>query len=104
MGGAILNYYSEITIEDSSFVDNAADHYGGALANTGNIYIQDTLFEDNTAQKGGAIYTYTSAHTEGDDCQFTNNAPNDIENSNQESVSYANTVDFVCDGGGCTEL
>jgi len=100
-GGAILNYYSDIFIEDTLFAGNSST-LGGALANTGRIELENSQFASNTAQNGGAIYTYTSAHTEGEECQFSNNSPNDIETSSGADLNYADTVNFICDDDGCS--
>lgn len=49
---------SLLQIQDSNFIDNRAAQYGAAIYNEsgGQLTIQNTLFRDNTAEKGGAIY------------------------------------------------
>lgn len=74
-GGAILNNMSDIaqipnfTISDSSFTNNSASNYGGAIANfNGNMSISSTHFEGNNtqgAQDGGAIANRSTMTIDG---------------------------------------
>ncbi|WP_407375799.1 right-handed parallel beta-helix repeat-containing protein, partial [Methanobrevibacter sp.] len=56
LAGAIYNNHGELTVEDSTFIENSAK-YGGAIDNYyGEAVITDTTFEKNTSEKnGGAI-------------------------------------------------
>ena len=56
IGGAIVNWEGTLTISGSSFSDNLAEYYGGAIYNNGELGISDSSFSDNLADKdGGAI-------------------------------------------------
>ena len=86
--GALENY-GNLTIRNCTFSNNMLKHYdtttdyksGGAIYNLfGTVYITDTLFINNTAQVGGAIYTSSDAVMEIRNCTFINNtgtAPDD---------------------------
>jgi predicted outer membrane repeat protein len=67
-GGAIYNdSLSSISIEDSEFVNNTASVMGGAIENRGQLIIDGSTFNENSADGdgGGAIFTghSTSAAT-----------------------------------------
>ena len=56
IGGAIVNL-GELSISNSSFSDNLAEYYGGAIFNYwGELSISDSAFSGNSAEYGGAIY------------------------------------------------
>lgn len=62
-GGAIYNAYSseadyksDITISNTTFASNKATQYGGAIYNAQNVTVKDSVFTNNTAVSGGAIY------------------------------------------------
>ena len=56
IGGAIVNWEGTLTISGSSFSDNLAEYYGGAIYNNGELGINDSSFSDNLADEdGGAI-------------------------------------------------
>ena len=61
-GGAIMNWYGTLQVNDSTFTDNTAripNHaYGGAISNTGTSTIIDSTFNGNTAYEGGSVYNY----------------------------------------------
>ncbi len=56
-GGAIRNFYGDIVITDSKFIENYTDETGGAILNYGDMVIKDSEFTGNTADQydGGAI-------------------------------------------------
>ncbi len=57
-GGAIRNIFGSLTVTDSSFVRNATDFSGAAISNGGELEVQRSTFEENTAEvNGGAIYS-----------------------------------------------
>lgn len=72
-GGAI-SASGDLDITDSSFSENSATGNGGAL-DTSRVNITDTDFTNNTAAKGGAIYT-SSANilAKNNDVTFSGNA------------------------------
>lgn len=45
----------DIYIEDSLFEDNLATAEGGAIASYGRVHITDSIFQDNEARTGGAL-------------------------------------------------
>jgi hypothetical protein len=56
-GGAVCNYYGNITISDSTFNSNQAKNGGAVYNYYGNIYISGSYFITNNAKDcGGAIY------------------------------------------------
>ena len=73
---AIINN-GNMVIETSSFINNIASVYGGAIDNNGNLVIRKSTFINNTAKSnGGAIDN--SATLTVNDCLFINNtADND---------------------------
>lgn len=56
LGGGILNSGGDITIQASEFVGNKSGTRGGAIEGGGIWTIDDTLFKDNEANGGGAMY------------------------------------------------
>jgi predicted outer membrane repeat protein len=58
-GGGAINSYT-VTVIDSTFTQNKADSYGGAIWTFGPSTIQgDSVFTENIATFGGAIYNYS---------------------------------------------
>lgn len=59
-GGAIYAYASSLYVTDTLFFGNTASRTGGAIENyfTKNSFIVGSAFVKNTADVGGAIYTY----------------------------------------------
>lgn len=113
-GGAIAtrkheagnNKDAKLDIIDSKFVGNSAKRYGGAIDNyffgsenkKGSVYIVNTLFEDNHAGLGGAIFNHTKgAKSEGmsasiyaENSTFTKNSAEHggaIYNENEATVT-----------------
>lgn len=57
-GGAVLNESGDLYIENTSFVNNSAEGFGGAIYNNGTTYInatdeQEVKFSGNSATSGG---------------------------------------------------
>ena len=72
--GALTIDNTNISITDSSFVNNVAEIYGGAIHfNQGNLNISNTVFDNNSAGTGGAlmIMDYDSIKVENN--TFKNN-------------------------------
>jgi hypothetical protein len=63
MGGALINYDSNVIIINCNFTGNHAHKIGGAISSLGNLTIENSTFTSNTAGEsggvgvGGAIYT-----------------------------------------------
>uniref|UniRef100_UPI0026DEE828 hypothetical protein n=1 Tax=Methanobrevibacter woesei TaxID=190976 RepID=UPI0026DEE828 len=58
-GGVIYNTVTKMTISNSSFYNNKAmwgENMASVIVNTGNLTIEDSIFENNTADTNGAIY------------------------------------------------
>ena len=96
-GGAIYNGVDKpLTIINSSFNNNEADDYhGGAICSVGDVYLENSMFESNSANiYGGAIY-----------CEKTVNMKKSIFKSNKvEGISlheerggaiHANEVNII---------
>lgn len=54
-GSAIRNVFATVTVKNSTFENNRAKSYG-AIASSGNMEIQDSIFRNNQAISGGAIF------------------------------------------------
>jgi predicted outer membrane repeat protein len=66
VGGAITNYCENLSVKDCTFKSNSA-HSGGAIANfNGNAIVDNSNFTANTAQNGGGLYNApnTQVHVE----------------------------------------
>ena len=85
-GGAMMvGYASDVTVSNSSFSDNTATQWGGAIyvrhknaTDTAPIVpstltLTGTGFTGNSAGLGGAIYANTSCVVDATDCSFTEN-------------------------------
>ncbi len=71
-GGAIKNE-GVLIISDSSFSDNAAEHFGGAIISDGMLSITDSIFNNSRAKLGGgAIANISGLNIDGS--SFTNNS------------------------------
>ena len=56
-GGTLFTTFSSITISECEFRNNVAYYSGGAVsAPSSNIFVDSSVFENNTARTGGAIY------------------------------------------------
>jgi MYXO-CTERM domain-containing protein len=82
-GGAIYSYYDvEVTIDSSTFTDNDAATFGGAISmeSGGSLVITSSIFDSNeiltslaAPSSGGAIYTYDLDEMSISDSEFTDN-------------------------------
>ena len=70
-GGAVLNENgAKLTVDNSTFKDNAADSYGGAVLNNGELIVTNSVFDANDILNrgsagvdhgGAAIYNWENA-------------------------------------------
>ena len=65
-GGAIYSDGTDLSIYESSFINNAANNWGGAVyASASNLLLNETTFDNNTAQgRGGAISSNWNSQVE----------------------------------------
>ncbi|MBR0270453.1 MAG: hypothetical protein IJQ68_00435 [Methanobrevibacter sp.] len=77
MGGAIIA--SEVNVHGSNFTNNRASCYdeyasskGGAIYSFGILNADDSIFENNSADKGEALWAY-KVYSDLDNCTFTDN-------------------------------
>ena len=93
-GGAIGGG-GTVTIDDSTFTDNSASR-GGAIGNEGEMSISLSAFAGNTSTlAGGAIRNYASGSLTVSDCTFSNNsAPwgGGIENDGDIMITASQVV------------
>ena len=85
-GGAVLNENgAKLTVDNSTFKDNAADSYGGAVFNNGELVVFDSVFDSNDIVNrgsagvdygGAAIYNWENAKLDISKSNFTNNIKN----------------------------
>ena len=66
-GGIQLASKSELTVQTSSFSENEAVHDGGAISCTdcSSVHVNDSIFENNVAPRGGAIAVIVDGDGEG---------------------------------------
>ena len=55
-GGAILTYDNPVTVETCEFVNNTAATNGGAIRSRGDAIVKNSVFANNTATTGNAIF------------------------------------------------
>lgn len=60
-GGALYNFRSVIKLSDSYFYKNTAGNNSGAIENSGNLTVTNTIFANNSAYHGGAVYNYLNS-------------------------------------------
>ena len=85
-GGAVLNENgAKLTVDNSTFKDNAADSYGGAVLNNGELIVTNSVFDANDILNrgsagvdhgGAAIYNWENAKLDISKSNFTNNIKN----------------------------
>ena len=58
MGGAVYNFGNGFTLNGCAFINNTVEYVGGAICNEGgvNCTVSKSIFVNNTADKGSAIY------------------------------------------------
>jgi predicted outer membrane repeat protein len=75
-GAALYGYLATVSIEGSSFADNAASYAGGALYawDSGTVTVSNSTFEGNTSTSGGAFsVTGSGSALDVSDSSFTAN-------------------------------
>jgi uncharacterized repeat protein (TIGR01451 family) len=56
-GGGLYNWYSTVTLNNSTVIDNKADASGGGIVNLGTLILNNSTVTGNTAEdRGGGIY------------------------------------------------
>ena len=85
-GGAVLNENgAKLTVDNSTFKDNVADSYGGAVLNNGELIVTNSVFDANDILNrgsagvdhgGAAIYNWENAKLDISKSNFTNNIKN----------------------------
>ena len=85
-GGAVLNENgAKLTVDNSTFKDNTADSYGGAVLNNGELIVTNSVFDANDILNrgsagvdhgGAAIYNWENAKLDISKSNFTNNIKN----------------------------
>lgn len=87
-GGALYLLNSDTTVDMCSFINNSANSnnyitYGGAISSSeGTVHVSDSIFTDNSASDGGAIYGSCDLYV--DRCGFTRN-----------TADYGGAIDLV---------
>ncbi|MDO5852239.1 MAG: hypothetical protein Q4Q23_07105, partial [Methanobacteriaceae archaeon] len=89
-GGAIRNNDNKLNILNSSFINNQANSAGGAIYNTGKLNITYSVFVNNNATEGSAIYTTTEINNTNN--WWGSNTPNWNELLNDEKYAPTNFV------------
>ncbi len=92
-GGAIESVNSITIITDSSFINNHADCYGGALYVYGNLAASRCLFINNSANCGSALADYFGAIIDISYSVFLNNTGNGIIWTDTEDDTDSVTAD-----------
>ena len=77
-GGIFTTASGNSFLTQSSFDDNVAGGVGGGLSNFGNTAVVDSVFENNDALDGGAIFGGENASTSQARNTFTGNTPNNV--------------------------
>jgi len=54
-GGGVLNLYGDVTIRDSTILNNSAANKGGGVINRGPLTIQNSTISGNSASSGGGV-------------------------------------------------
>ena len=73
-GGAIHSTSNGfVKVYNSTFVNNYAKNYGGAISTKTNVTVVNSIFSDNAASSGGAIYTDDKGLMNVTDSRFNNN-------------------------------
>lgn len=99
-GGAIFsNYVGDVSITNTSFVNNSSKENGGALYTCGDsLCIENSVFENNSAIFGGAIFAPQVGIFKFNSCNFIKNKANQgggiklstILGGGRETVIYDN--------------
>ncbi len=107
--GGLWVYNSTLTLTDARFIDNVnsgAD--GGGMLAYGTTTLERVSFDGNQAARGGGLFVYYESVVEGVDCDFGDNAPEDIyaaDYSEAGGVSYeaGESWSFGCAENACVE-
>ena len=89
IGGAICNFYGDVSVESSVLRNNSAFTLGGAIFTEGPLQILNTVIEGNIGEvEGGAI--------------FSNDSPVSLEQSTICGNSIRQIIGSFVDNGGNT--
>lgn len=58
LGGAIISYFGNTEIEESTLTQNVADTLGGAIFIRGEFTINNTTLSNNQAKQGGGLFAF----------------------------------------------
>lgn len=96
--GAVYNG-GKLYVKNTQFKDNAAEGRSGAIGNDGEINLNDSGFENNSAAYGGAIYNYGDCTLFVEKCRFIKNFADNAGAAiyNMER-SYVEAVEVVFEG------
>lgn len=102
IGGAILNGETGfLKIKKAKFKSNSCNYSGGAIANWRQIHLHESVFEDNSAELGGAILCAKKASTSITRTRFLNNSSKDgsaiLNNSHNTKISKASFTNHTTD-------
>lgn len=79
-----------LTLNNCTFINNVASGKGGAITNRGTAIIKNSVFTQNTAAQGGAIWSTGEygGSIQITDSKFTNNKASDTNNYDRTGVIY----------------
>ena len=105
IGGAIVNWQGALSISDSTFRDNLAESFGGAIFNAGELSISDSSFSDNwTDGLGGAISNWDAGELSISSSVFSDNLAESfggaIDNKGELSIVNSSFSDNSAERGG----
>jgi hypothetical protein len=106
-GGAILNFFGMLTVEESTFVSNESDGGGGAITNGGSLTVVNSTFSDNSAANFGGAYTSGGPEANAIVSHSTlafNRAPQGGGIGGTNLVRLDGNILYNPDGGNCSGM
>jgi len=106
--GGIWVYDSDMTLIDSEVSGNINDNQGGGIYVYGSMSLERVSIQDNTAPYGGGIFVNLETTVDGTDCDFANNAAEDLFAADSSeaggySMSAGAGFSFSCADSVCAE-